>query len=298
MRLSIIIPIYNVEDTLQRCLESVLAQVDETMEVVLIDDGSTDSSGQIAEEMTAGRGNCRLIHQTNKGLSAARNAGIEVAMGDYLTFVDSDDFIAEGTYAALLAVLATHPDYDILEYPALLYYGSKTKQRLLTFSDTTISSIRDYWLGGGHLHSYACNKLFRRELFADVRFPEGKVFEDVYTYPFLLQRARVVATTSAGLYYYCQNDKGITAQAGGKELNDLLEAHLKHLKLWGELTPAYYQALVNIQIDVYEATHAEPILPVLPYKGTLKLFILHLIGLKRLCQLTQFIHKIRKISRS
>ena len=298
MRLSIIIPIYNVEDTLQRCLESVLAQVDETMEVVLINDGSTDSSGQIAEEMTAGRGNCRLIHQTNKGLSAARNAGIAVATGDYLTFVDSDDFIAEGTYAALLAVLATHPDYDILEYPALLYYGSRTKQRLLTFSDTTISSIRDYWLGGAHLHSYACNKLYRGELFADVRFPEGKVFEDVYTYPFLLQRARVVATTSAGLYYYCQNDKGITAQAGGKELNDLLEAHLKHLKQWGELTPGYYQALVNIQIDVYEATHAEPILPVLPYKGTLKLFILHLIGLKHLCQLTQFIHKIRKISRS
>ena len=107
-----------------------------------------------------------------------------------------------------------------------------------------------------------------------------------------------MATTAVGLYYYCQNDKGITAQAGGKELNDLLEAHLKHLKLWGKLTPAYYQALVNIQLDVYEATHAAPILPVLPYKGTLKLFILHLIGLKRLCQLNQFIHKIRKISHS
>jgi len=268
------------------------------MEVVLIDDGSTDSSGKIAEEMTATKGNCRLIYQTNKGLSAARNAGIAVAKGDYLTFVDSDDFVAEGTYDALLAVLAAHPDYDILEYPALLYYGSRTKQRLLSFTDTTIGSIRDYWLGGAHLHTYACNKLFRRELFAEIRFPEGKVFEDVYTYPFLLQRARVVATTSVGLYYYCQNDKGITAQAGGKELNDLLEAHLKHLNLWGELTPAYYQALVNIQIDVYEATHAEPILPVLPYKGTLKLFILHLIGLKRLCQLTQFIHKIKKISHS
>ena len=272
--------------------------MDERIEVILIDDGSTDSSGQIAEEMTAGRGNCRLIHQANKGLSAARNAGIEVAKGDYLTFVDSDDFIAEGTYDVLLAVLATHPDYDILEYPALLYYGSRTKQRLLTFSDTTISSIRDYWLGGAHLHTYACNKLFRRELFAQTRFPEGRVFEDVYTYPYLLQQAKVVATTAAGLYYYCQNDKGITAQAGGKELNDLLEAHLKHLKLWGELTPAYYQSLVNIQLDVYEATHVAPILPVLPYKGTLKLFILHLIGLKRLCQLNQFIHKIRKISHS
>lgn len=298
MRLSIIIPIYNVEDALQRCLDSVLAQVDETMEVVLIDDGSTDSSGKIAEEMTVGRANCKLIRQENRGLSAARNAGIEVAMGDYLTFVDSDDFVSKGTYAALLAVLAEHPDYDILEYPALLFYGSTTKQRLLTFPDTTISSIRDYWLDGGHLHTYAWNKLYRRELFTDIRFPSGKIFEDVYTYPFLLQRAKVVATTSVGLYYYCQNDKGITAQAGGKELNDLLEAHLKHLKLWGELTPAYYQALVNIQIDVYEATHATPILPVLPYKGTLKLFILHLIGLKRLCQLNQFIHKIRKISHS
>ena len=298
MRLSIIIPIFNVEDTLHRCLESVLSQTDERIEVILIDDGSTDSSGQIAEEMTAGKGNCRLIYQTNKGLSAARNAGIEVATGDYLTFVDSDDFVAEGTYDALLAVVAAHPDYDILEYPAMLYYGSATKQRLLTFTDTTIGSIRDYWLGGAHLHTYACNKLFRRELFAQTRFPEGKVFEDVYTYPYLLQQAKVVATTSVGLYYYCQNDKGITAQAGGKELTDLLEAHLKHLKQWGELTPAYYQALVNIQIDVYEATHAEPILPVLPYKGTLKLFILHLIGLKRLCQLTQFIHKIRKINRS
>ena len=94
MRLSIIIPIYNVEDTLQRCLESVLTQMDERMEVILIDDGSTDSSGKIAEDMTANKGNCRLIHQTNKGLSAARNAGIEVATGDYLTFADSDYFIA------------------------------------------------------------------------------------------------------------------------------------------------------------------------------------------------------------
>jgi len=298
MRLSIIIPIYNVEDTLQICLESVLTQMDERMEVILIDDGSTDSSRKIAEEMIADKGSCRLIHQENKGLSAARNAGIEVSTGDYLTFVDSDDFVAEGTYDALLAVVAAHPDYDILEYPAMLYYGSATRQRLLTFTDTAIGSIRDYWLGGAYLHTYACNKLFRRELFAETRFPEGRVFEDVYTYPYLLQQAKIVATTAAGLYYYCQNDKGITAQAGGKELNDLLKAHLKHLKLWGELTPAYYQSLVNIQLDVYETTHAAPILPVLPYKGTLKLFILHLIGLKRLCQLNQFIHKIRKISHS
>lgn len=298
MKLSIVIPIYNVEDTLRRCLESVLAQVDETMEMVIVDDGSTDSSAVIAEEMTAGRTECRLIRQTNKGLSAARNAGIEVATGEYITFVDSDDFVAEGTYSALLAVLDGHPTYDILEYPVMEHYGHPTKQHLLTFPDAVVGSIRDYWLCGAHLHTYACNKLYRRELFAGIRFPEGKAFEDAYTYPLLLQRARLVATTSMGLYYYCQNDRGITARAGGKELNDLLEAHLKHLKLWGELTPEYYQALLNIQMDVYEATHADTVLPVLPYKGTLKLFVLHLIGIKRLCQLNQFIHRIRKRNHS
>ena len=298
MKLSIIIPLYNVEDTLRRCLESVLGQMDDRMEVIIVDDGSTDTSGQIAEQMTAGRTDCRLIRQANKGLSAARNAGIEAATGEYITFTDSDDFVARGTYTALLAVLEEHPAYDILEYPVMEHYGHPTKQHLLTFPDAVVGSIRDYWLCGGHLHTYACNKLYRRELFADIHFPEGKAFEDAYTYPFLLQRAKVVATTSVGRYYYCHNDRGITAQAGGKELSDLLEAHLTHLHLWGRLTRDYYQALLNIQMDVYEATHAAPILPVLPYKGTLKLFVLHLIGLKRLCQLNRFIHRIRKRSRS
>ena len=233
MKLSIIIPIYNVEDTLRRCLESVLGQMDDRMEVIIVDDGSTDTSGQIAEQMTAGRTDCRLIRQANKGLSAARNAGIEAATGEYITFTDSDDFVARGTYTALLAVLEEHPAYDILEYPVMEHYGHPTKQHLLTFPDAVVGSIRDYWLCGGHLHTYACNKLYRRELFADIHFPEGKAFEDAYTYPFLLQRAKVVATTSVGRYYYCHNDRGITAQAGGKELTDLLEAHLTHLQLWG-----------------------------------------------------------------
>ena len=298
MLLSIIIPIYNVEDTLRRCLMSVLPQVDDTMEVVLIDDGSTDSSALIAEEMIQNRTDCTLIHQANGGLSAARNAGIELAKGEFITFIDSDDFVADGTYKDLVAVLTAHSTYDILEYPALVHYGSKSKEHLLTFSDAVINDIRDYWLAGGHRHTYACNKVFRRELFNEIRFPVGKVFEDTFTYPYLLQRAKTVATTSKGLYYYCQNDKGITARAKGKELNNLLEAHLTHLHLWGELTPAYYQALVNIQMDVYEATHADPILPLLPYKGTLKLSILHLIGLKRLCQLNQFIHRMMRRNHS
>ena len=163
---------------------------------------------------------------------------------------------------------------------------------MLTFSEKAFTSARDYWLGGGYRHTYACNKYYRRRLFEGVRYPVGKVFEDAYTLPFLLAKAGVIGTTGRGLYYYTDNPQGITARAGGQELTHLLEAHLRHLAQWGTLTAAYYESLLNIQMDVYEATKAAPVLPVLPYKGTTKLLILHLIGLKRLCQLNQFIHKM------
>nr|WP_315441091.1 glycosyltransferase family 2 protein [uncultured Prevotella sp.] len=292
MLLSIIIPIYRVEDTIQRCLESVLMQLDDRMELIIIDDGSPDDSAKIASRMIQGRANCTLIHQSNQGLSAARNTGLEHAQGEYVTFIDSDDFIQEGTIEALLAVLDMHPEYDILEYPVMQHHGNKQCEKLLTFSEKAFTSDRDYWLGGGYLHTYACNKYYRRRLFEGVRYPVGKAFEDAYTLPFLLAKAGVIGTTGRGLYYYTDNPQGITARAGGQELTHLLEAHLRHLAQWGTLTAAYYESLLNIQMDVYEATKAAPVLPVLPYKGTTKLLILHLIGLKRLCQLNQFIHKM------
>ncbi len=297
MKLSIIIPIYNVEDTVRRCLESVLSQKDSTMEVILIDDGSTDASRKIVESMVRDKPECHFFHQNNQGLSAARNTGLTHAVGEYITFIDSDDCIAPGTLSALLSELAAHPEYDMLEYPAIKHYGS-SRQQLLNFPKQTFNTPRSYWLSGGFCHAYAWNKIYRKELFTDIRFPAGRIFEDVFTLPLLLQKAKIIATTSVGLYYYCYNPNSITAQAGGKELCDLLEAHLTHLHLWGTLTPKYYQSLVNIQMDVYEATHAMPVLPTLPYAGTVKLYLLHLIGLKHLCQLNQCIHKVMGRSRS
>ena len=296
MKLSIIIPVFNVERTLQRCIESVQRQSFQNFEMILVDDGTKDRSGKIADEMAADDNRITVIHQSNQGLSEARNTGINKARGEYITFIDSDDFIGENTYEDLFNIIKEHPEYDILEYSVIERYGSN-KQNHLSLKDTCYYDMKDYWLQArAYRHTYAWNKIYKRELFSNVRFPKGKTFEDVHTLPLLLDNAKIVATTSTGTYFYCYNQQGITKNAKGADLTNLLEAHSDYIRRTKNVDKDYYAHVLNIQIDVYEATHGLPTLPVLPYWGTLKLSFLHLIGLKRLCKLYQFIHKIARRS--
>ena len=115
MKLSIIVPVYNVEKTLKRCVDSILRQRLDNYELLLIDDGSPDNSGAMADEM-ADNDRIKVYHKANGGLSDARNYGLERATGDYVTFVDSDDEIAQNTFPKLVKILHTHPEYDLLEY--------------------------------------------------------------------------------------------------------------------------------------------------------------------------------------
>ena len=119
MTLSIIIPIYNVADSLRRCVDSVLAQRISDCELLLVDDGSTDESGRIADEYAAKHACIRCFHKPNGGLSDARNFGLQHAVGRYVTFVDSDDEVAADTYAPLLDALAKHAEYDIIAFTLL-----------------------------------------------------------------------------------------------------------------------------------------------------------------------------------
>ena len=255
-KLSVIIPVFRVEDTLDRCIESVLGQGVADMEVILVDDGSDDSCPQLCDQWAASDQRIRVLHQPNSGLSAARNAGLDAAEGTLITFIDSDDYLAPQTYAALLPLTA---DADIVEYPLYRHYGSR-RQQLVSFSDALYTSARDYWLQGrAYEHAYAWNKLYRRQLFANVRFPQGRVFEDVATLPLLLSQARRIVTTSRGLYYYCANPKGITRTATGPQLAMLLESHLDVLQQWAD--DAYYMSVLNIQLDVARLTGAPPLLP-------------------------------------
>lgn len=302
MKLSVIIPVYRTEATLERCVESVVSQDVADMEVILVDDGSPDGCPQRCDAWAERDPRIKVIHKANGGLSDARNAGIEAAQGDYLTFVDSDDYLREQTYGPLMKLLADRPDIDILEYPVYVFYGSP-KQHLLELPEKDYHDMEAYWLDGcAYQHTYACNKIFRAALFSKVKFPVGRVFEDAYTLPLLLEETQTVATTSEGLYYYCANADGITSNADGNALRMLLEPHVKAIGQSQRRDPAfytYYMHVLNIQMDVFELTGEKPILPFIPTNPRslnsllkLKAITLNKLGIKRLCSLNKIIHKV------
>ena len=295
--LSIVVPVYRVERTLARCVQSIVDQKVADCEVILVDDGSPDGCPAMCDDW-ARRYDCIcVIHKENGGLSDARNAGIEAATKDYVTFVDSDDFLAPGTLAPLLALLAEHADYDIVEYPICMDRGGDD-QSVTTFRPQAYTDRKRYWLAEqAYKHTYACNKVFRRTLFGDVRFPVGRAFEDIATLPALLERARTVAVTDIGMYHYCVNPDGITMTAGGREWEQLLDAHLQvvgHMGMESVEEQVYYMTVVNIQLQTYKLTHRPPRLetrhvsrwwrmetPVMCAKAA----CLNIIGMKALCRL-------------
>ena len=305
MKLSIVIPVYRVENTLARCIDSVLGQSFSDYEMILVDDGSPDRSGAICDEYVARDSRIHVIHKKNGGLSSARNAGIDIAQGDYITFIDSDDFIGDNTLSILMTRLSAHPDYDILEYPVCWHYGTHD-QTLIKFGAHEYSDMRRYWLDGhAYTHTYAWNKIYVRRLFDEVRYPTNRLYEDAHTLPRLLRHAHLVATTEEGIYYYASNPDGITMSPDGKGLSDLLDAHVQQLHDLGiadQLTE-YYCHVLNIQLDVYRYTRQAPIIPVpafssadrrhLPvnHKMHLKLRMLHLLGIKNLCKIHRFLQR-------
>lgn len=290
MLLSIIIPAYNVEGTLRECLESVLSQHVDDMEIILVDDGSTDNTAEICDEFGI-RDNIKVIHQENAGLSEARNAGLELAEGELITFVDSDDYLEPNTYPRLIGIMERHPQYDILEYSIVKEDNGKVLFSL-DLPDREYTDMAQYWFDGrAYTHCYAWNKVYRRGLFHGVRYPKGKKFEDVYMLPQLLRNAKVVRTTHLGLYHYIYNVDGITVSADGNALFELLNAHLplindKTLRSYNGFEEYYYHVL-NIQISTYVESGNDGYiqLPTLPYHHRWKLKLLHLLGMKQLCRL-------------
>lgn len=291
MLLSVIIPVYNVVGTLRRCVDSVLAQGIDDMEIIIVDDGSTDGSAVICDECKSPR--TLVVHQANAGLSEARNAGLRLARGEFVTFVDSDDYIEPDTYPALLERMA-RADVDILEY-SIVREGGRGPVSRIVFPDHDYTDMAAYWLcGKAYAHTYAWNKIYKRQLFGHVRFPKGKKFEDVSTLWNLLREARKVETTSLGAYHYTVNPLGITQLAGGAEYRDLLDAHLqivssKMLNAHQEGFCEYYRHVLDIQLQtyIYTGDMSYVKLPMMRFLGSLKLLSLNVLGMRGLCRLVR-----------
>jgi len=283
MKLSVIIPVYKVEHTLDRCVESVLRQHVNDMEVILVDDGSPDQCPQRCDDWAKKDIRIQVIHKENGGLSDARNAGLSIAKGDLFTFVDSDDWLEADTYEPLISMMK---ECDLLEFSI---------SNKLPLKDRSYNDVGEYWIKEqAYTHTYAWNKIYRRELFDNVKFPKGRIFEDVYTLPLLLLKAKKVMTTQRGFYHYEWNPQGISATADGQGLAQLLDAHLQSGM---PIDDRYYMYLANIQIDVYGQTKNPISLPTrkvniseLPKKFIIKGIILNTFGIKTLCRIFKIIH--------
>lgn len=201
--ISIIVPVFNVEAYIRRCLESLLQQTYRDIEVVIIDDGSTDLSGNICDEYAGKDYRFRVFHTLNRGLSAARNYGIDQAKGDWLMFLDSDD--------------AVHRDFCLIPYQAAQKHNAdlvifqiacvvKEKTIFRSRKDLPIGLIsKEKAIDYGNVAVW--NKLYRKQLFEEIRFPEGIIFEDTaITHKIIYQAQRIAMIPDPLIFYYYRKD--------------------------------------------------------------------------------------------
>lgn len=211
MKLSVIVPVYNVEKHLVRCIESVVAQGLADYEIILVDDGSTDGSAGLCDELQRAHAEVRVVHRTNGGLSVARNTGIEAARGEYLTFVDSDDVLSPDTLGANLDYMVAHPEVDMLEYPVEVHAESKQAYDLRFEEVTVRTEIFTHWMKQeGYAHCYAWNKIYKAHLWSEMRFPVGEYYEDTAVMPAIVRRCGAIHYSDRGCYRYIMHEGTIT----------------------------------------------------------------------------------------
>ena len=233
--LSIIVPIYNVEQYLDRCIQSILNQTYQNLEIILVDDGATDCSGAIADSYAAKDKRIKVFHKENGGLSDARNYGLEHVTGDYILFIDSDDFIVNIMCERLITVASSN-NADIVSCNYYIYRGDddisihtmSVQDDKRTF--TGIDMLRYYLLKTEPFDlNVVWNKIFKLDLFngvEPVRFPKGRVQEDNFTIFRLFLNANSIVTVNEPLYYYVQRAGSIMANFTRRFMIDTIESHM------------------------------------------------------------------------
>lgn len=214
--ITVIIPVYNVEVYLEKCLRSVTGQTYQNLEIILVDDGSTDSSAQICDKWAEKDPRICVIHKQNGGQAQARNRGLEISTGEYILFVDADDYV-DAHYTGYLYGLAKQNDAEIAVCGFRLVTTEGTNlNRLNTDSDVRIMDQHDALRELCHDRWITCSpwaKLFKRSVIGDIRFPEGHIYEDVATVYRWIMNASRVALGYEWLYYYVEHSGSTVTSA-------------------------------------------------------------------------------------
>lgn len=211
--ISVIVPVYNVETYIHRCVDSILAQTFTNYELILVDDGSQDHCPAICDDYAEKDGRIHVIHQENGGLSAARNSGIDIAKGDYLTFVDSDDMIHPRYLEVLINnIQKTGSEIGICQFVS--FTDAIEWQSVEEYNETCITAVdacRKIYerISDGFLYVVACGKIYSRSLFQNIRYPVGRLHEDQFVTYKLTYMANNVGVVNCPLYGYRNNPTSI-----------------------------------------------------------------------------------------
>ena len=223
-RVSIIIPVYKVEDYLRRCVDSAINQSYKNIEVVLVDDGSPDSCPKICDDYAVEDQRIRVIHKNNGGLSSARNAGLDYGLeGEYVTFLDGDDWLENDTIEYCINLIDTY-NVDVVQYqchetPVYITNVKQAKEKITVFEGKSI--LEKYLLDEAYS---VCMSLFRRDLFKGLRFREGKINEDIDIKYKVLQKSNRMAYSNQKKYYYFQTGNSISMGGLKKKDFDLYDS--------------------------------------------------------------------------
>ncbi len=227
--ISVIVPIYNVEKYLPKCVDSIISQKYKNLEIILVDDGSTDRSGTIADEYKKMDGRIHVIHKKNGGLSDARNAGIEVALGDYLVFIDSDDYIHPEMISRMFdAVKNTSSDIAVCAVRSVKENEAtplETGNDEITVIEGADKRTEYYFEKHCVEFNVAWNKLYPASYFKEIRYPFGKIHEDEFTTWKVLELASRVVYIGEPLYYYVQRKTSIMGEKFSEKRFMRLEAY-------------------------------------------------------------------------
>ncbi|MCR5704433.1 MAG: glycosyltransferase, partial [Eubacterium sp.] len=212
-KVSIIVPVYNVEKYLPTCIDSLVNQSYQNLEIILVDDGSKDRSGEICDEYARQDQRIIVIHKENGGLSDARNAGIDKASGDYLAFIDSDDWVDNSMIEKMILKIK-ETDSDVAICNARLAYDDYRRV------DSPVWSIEEEVLSGTEAmqrlgqkgkvcYIIACNKLYKKKIFEQIRYPKGYIHEDEAVIHYVYENSEKVCLIPEDLYYYRQREDSI-----------------------------------------------------------------------------------------
>lgn len=249
--ISVIVPIYNSSKYLEKCLNSLINQTIKEIEIIVVNDESSDNSLEIAQDMAKRDSRIRVFDRKHAGLSAVRNYGIEQAKGEYIGFVDSDDYVEKEMFATLLAMIKDNAadisvcGWYLVENGNTRICNFKTTRKILNNEQAT-----DMLLNHVSFDNFACNKLFKRKLFEEIKYPEGKLLEDLLTIYKLINKSDKIVVDSIPLYYYVLHENSITSKLQ-KQVNQ--EAFDVFKKRKDDLLQMYPKLIKKIQANYFTA---------------------------------------------